>query len=110
MRSRLSLTAASDFERVRASGTGGRSDDLRVWVAPSGGRSEGRLGLSIRAPGSGAVERNALKRRLREAWRSLAGFRRADAIVRAGPDAIGKTFHECRVELERALGRAGVNR
>ena len=51
-----------------------------------------------------AVDRNRLKRRLRELIRTrlLHGVPHADIVVRADPDAYGATFEQLAAQVDRA--------
>ena len=103
-RNRLSRSA--DFDRVYREGRSHASRHLVVYAFPrssSGGEDEPRLGVSVGRKVGGAVERNRMKRLLREAFWSLGetlpdGH---DFVVVARPD-VG--------DLARADGEQGVER
>ena len=63
-----------------------------------------RIGLVVPKYKRTGVERNRLKRRLREVARTrlLPRLPSADVVVRARPEAYAATFDEIRRELERA--------
>lgn len=71
-----------------------------------------RAGIIVPRHGHSAVERNRLKRRLREVIRTgllplPAGL---DVVVRAGPGAYDLSFAALRGEVEPAIARvAGLN-
>lgn len=78
---------------------------MRVHAAPNGG-AHPRVGLSA-AGIRGAVERNRLRRRLREAVRPLLPVAEGyDLIVSAGVEALRVPFAELAREVGEATGRA----
>jgi ribonuclease P protein component len=86
-RSRLSRSA--DFDRVFRSGRAQAGRELVLYTFPRGAEGPPRLGLSVSRKVGGAVERNKVKRLLREAF-SLESSRLpagTDAVVVARPDA-----------------------
>jgi ribonuclease P protein component len=108
------LSRSADFDRVYRQGraTGGRA--LVVHAFPRGDDAEPRLGLSVSRKVGGAVDRNRVKRLIREAFRlELAGLRRGhDVVVVARPDARDLAEREglagVRAALTELLDRAGV--
>jgi len=68
-----------------------------------------RVAVVVPRHGHSIVERNRLRRRLREVLRrewlpgAHAGGRRVDLVVRARPAAYGRTFGELRDALTRGL-------
>jgi ribonuclease P protein component len=86
-RSRLSRSA--DFDRVFRNGRSQASRSLVLYVFPRGGQEAPRLGLSVSRKVGGAVERNRVKRLLREAFAAEAPHLPAgtDAVVIARPEA-----------------------
>jgi len=77
------LSRSADFDRVFRQGRSHAGRDLVLYVFPRGAGEGGpRLGLSVSRKLGGAVERNRVKRLLREA------FARESARLPAGTDAV----------------------
>ena len=100
-RNRLSRSA--DFDRVYREGRSHASRHLVVYAFPrsSAAEDEPRLGVSVGRKVGGAVERNRMKRLLREAFCDAAGSlpEGYDFVVVARPDA---------GELARERGEEGI--
>ena len=83
------LSRSADFDRVFRNGRSHASRELVLYVFPHGGEAAPRLGLSVSRKVGGAVERNRVKRLLREAF--AAEFTRlpagTDVVVVARSDA-----------------------
>jgi ribonuclease P protein component len=83
------LSRSADFDRVYRQGRahGGRA--LVLHAFPRGDEAEPRLGLSVSRKVGGAVERNRVKRLIREAFQAELPRLRAghDVVVVARPDA-----------------------
>ena len=62
------LSRSADFERVYRQGRSQSSRFLVVYTFPRAGEAEPRLGLSVSRKLGGAVDRNRVKRLLREAF------------------------------------------
>ena len=96
------LTRAADFEAVRREGKRVRTSALEIRTIASL-RRQGRVGLIVPRHQHSAVERNRLKRRLREivrgAWVEPAVVR--DVVVRATPAAYRASFTALQTELAR---------
>lgn len=95
------LTRSAEFERVYRRGGSCANRYLVVYSFPRGGSDEPRLGLSVSRRVGGAVERNRVKRVLREAVASVRdelrdGF---DVVVVARPAVL---------DLDEQAGLAGV--
>jgi ribonuclease P protein component len=106
---RLRLTRGSDLQRVLREGKRVRTEHLEVRVLASL-LHHPRVGIIVPKHRRSIVERNRLKRRLREITRcdiipGIAG-RRIDLVVRAGPGAYGVTFETLRAELTSGVRRA----
>jgi ribonuclease P protein component len=101
-RRRRRLSRSADFERVYREGSSHASRYLVVYAFPRAGQEEGpRLGVSVGRKVGGAVERNHVKRLLREAFWRAAGELPVghDFVLVARPPA---------GQLARERGAAGV--
>jgi len=101
----VSLRSRADFQRVSKEGNRARAGVIALTLAPGGddlGRS--RVGLAV-ATRSGAVTRNRIRRRLKEAVR-VAAPSRQDLIVRGDDRVLGLPFQELVENLRSALARA----
>jgi ribonuclease P protein component len=76
------LSRSADFDRVFRSGRSHAGRDLVLYVFPRGDDGDPRLGLSVSRKVGGAVERNRVKRLVREA------FAREGCRLPAGTDAV----------------------
>jgi ribonuclease P protein component len=100
-RSRLSRSA--DFDRVFRQGRSHAGRELVLYVFPRGESDAPRLGLSVSRKVGGAVQRNRVKRLLREAF-AAEGER-----LPAGTDAVVVARHEANALAERE-GLPGIRR
>jgi ribonuclease P protein component len=83
------LSRSAEFDKVLRSGRSHAGREFVLYVFPRGGADPPRMGLSVSRKVGGAVERNRVKRVLREAW-ALESPRLppgSDAVVIARPDA-----------------------
>jgi ribonuclease P protein component len=104
------LSRSADFDRVFRHGRSQAGRELVLYVFPRGEDQDppasARLGLSVSRKVGSAVERNRVKRLLREAFASdeitlPAG---TDAVVVARPDAKALAEREGLAGIARALG------
>lgn len=80
--SRGRLSRSAEFERVYRQGRSTANRYLVLYSFPNSSAERPRLGLSVSRKVGGAVERNRVKRMLREA------FARAEGDLRAGQDLV----------------------
>jgi ribonuclease P protein component len=97
------LSRSADFERVYRQGRSHANRWLVLYTFPRGGEDEPRLGLSVSRKVGGAVDRNRVKRLLREA------FAQCGAPVPPGHDVVLVARPDLR-ELADREGLAGVTR
>ena len=97
------LSRSAEFERVYRQGRSHANRFLVLYTFPRGGDDAPRLGLSVSRKVGGAVERNRVKRLLREAFGDVADRLPSghDIVVVARPD-VG--------DLADREGLAGVGR
>jgi ribonuclease P protein component len=86
---RARLSRSADFDRVFRQGRSHASRELVLYVFPREREGPQRLGLSVSRKVGGAVERNKVKRLLREAFAEVGGGLPpgTDAVVVARQDA-----------------------
>jgi ribonuclease P protein component len=80
--SRGRLSRSAEFERVYRQGRSTANRHLVLYSFPNATTERPRLGLSVSRKVGGAVERNRVKRLLREA------FTQTEANMRAGQDVV----------------------
>jgi ribonuclease P protein component len=97
------LSRSADFDRVFRAGRAHAGRELVLYVFPRGDEGHPRLGLSVSRKVGGAVERNRVKRLLREAV-AQEGER-----LPPGTDAVIVARTEARALAERE-GLAGIRR
>jgi ribonuclease P protein component len=114
--SRGRLTRSADFERVYRQGRSIANRHLVLYAFSSHSGPETRLGLSVSRKVGGAVERNLVKRLLREAFADVEAEleRGHDVVVVARPPARDLAEREGLAGVTSALGellrRAGLER
>jgi ribonuclease P protein component len=99
----MRLSRSADFDRVFRHGRSHAGRELVLYVFPRGEEEQPRLGLSVSRKVGGAVQRNRVKRLLREAF-ALEGGR-----LPAGTDAVVVARHEANALAERE-GLDGIRR
>jgi len=109
-RKRGRLSRSGDFDRVYREGRSHANRFLVLYAFPRGtqevGEEETRLGISVSRKVGGAVERNAVKRALREAFWSLGtGIPgQHDFVLVARPDVAGLLARKGARGVAEALG------
>jgi ribonuclease P protein component len=98
------LRSRQDFARIGADGRS-RADRLLVVRFVPNARDHDRFGISTSRRLGGAVQRNLVRRRIREILRHQAtdpgvGL---DVLIVARPGSVGASFDELRAALERLL-------
>ena len=108
------LSRSAEFDRVYRHGRSTASRHLVLYAFPNAEATVPRLGLSVSRKVGGAVERNRVKRLLREAFASVEPRVRAgqDVVVVARPDAAELAEREglegMRGALAELIAKAGV--
>jgi ribonuclease P protein component len=100
--SRGRLSRSAEFERVYRQGRSTANRHLVLYTFPNLAAERPRLGLSVSRKVGGAVERNRVKRLLREA------FAGAEAELRPGQDIVVVARPQAR-ELADREGLAGID-
>ncbi len=103
------LRRKADFEALARDGSA-RSTSLLVLRAARTGRAVTRIGFSTPRSLGGAVERNRVRRRLRELVRERYGQLETgwDLLVIARPAAAQATYAELREALANVLRRSEI--
>ena len=111
MRFTQSLRRNRDFKRIYARGRSAACGLLVVYVRPRRGESN-RLGLTVGVKLGGAVVRNRVRRRIKEAYRRnelkvAAGF---DLVLVARTRAADASYWELERAMMRLFARLGLIR
>ena len=114
MQRRHRLSRSRDFDAVYRHGRSVSTRFLVLYWFPRDDEGEPRLGIAVPKGSGSAVERNRVKRRLREAWRSRLGQVPAgrDYVLIARP-ALGEALggHDAAWlgdRVDEVLGKAAV--
>lgn len=115
---RRRLSRSGEFDRVYRDGSSHATRYLVLYSFPRGGDgdADARLGVSVSRKVGGAVERNRVKRALRDAFWELAETLRPghDFVLVARPEIAGLLERDgvtgVRASIEEALGPAGPAR
>jgi ribonuclease P protein component len=99
------LSRSAEFERVYRQGRSSANRHLVLYAFPNAATESPRLGLSVSRKVGGAVERNHVKRLLREAFSGLEAQLEEgqDLVVVARPDARDLAEREGLKGIESAL-------
>jgi ribonuclease P protein component len=97
------LSRSAEFERVYRQGRSTANRHLVLYAFPNAASDRPRLGLSVSRKVGGAVERNRVKRMLRES------FARVEPTLRDGQDVV-VVARPSAAELVEREGLAGVDR
>lgn len=101
------LTKTDDFLAVRRMGNS-YSDRLLVLLALRNTLTDTRVGLSVSRRVGNAVQRNRIKRMLREVFRASVLMQGWDLVVIARHEAVKVDFIKLNVSATTLLRRAGV--
>jgi ribonuclease P protein component len=106
-RRRGRLSRSGDFDRVYREGRSHSNRFLVLYAFPRGADAPGevRLGISVGRKVGGAVQRNSVKRALRDAFWSVGDdlAQGHDFVLVARPDAAGLVEREGTKGAERAI-------
>jgi ribonuclease P protein component len=98
------LTRSAEFERVYRHGRSTANRHLVLYSFPNPSAHGARVGLSVSRRVGGAVERNRVKRLLREAFAKLRLAGGQDVVVVARPSAGELAAREGLAGVDAALG------
>lgn len=103
------LRKNEEFRRVFKLGKAFVGDKIVVYISENG-LSHNRVGITVSRKLGGAVERNQLKRIVREAWRACEGeFRKGfDLVLVPRMKAKTASFLEISKELQQLLEKCNV--
>ncbi|OGO52792.1 MAG: ribonuclease P protein component [Chloroflexi bacterium RBG_16_68_14] len=107
MRRAQRLRHRQEFAAVYRRGRPYRSDLLALRALRTG-HEPSRFGFAVRQALGNAVVRNRVKRRLREAVRSLPVAAGWDLVLNARAGAVEAEYHQLRAEVSKLMARAGV--
>lgn len=102
------LRRSWQFEKVYKNGNKYISEPFIIYVLPNGTKSV-RIGLTVTKKVGKSVQRNRVKRLIREAFRSLNGiFPGNDIVVVARKSSVNIKYSETREILNNLLNRAQI--
>ena len=103
---RTRLSRSAEFDRVYRHGRSTANRHLVLYAFPNPTGEATRLGLSVSRRVGGAVERNRIKRLLREAYARAEGDMRPghDVVVVARPPVAELAEHEGLAGIDASLG------
>ena len=103
------LASSADFRRIYAEGRRAATPSVVAHVRPTGADDDPRVGVTAARGLRGAVERNRIKRRVREALRTMGGdLRPGVEVVLVGSGRAGRMdFQDMVDSVRRALSQAG---
>jgi ribonuclease P protein component len=111
---RQRLSRSAEFERVYRQGKSVGNRQLVLYAFPNADAARPRLGLSVSRKVGGAVERNRVKRLIREAFQRFEGEMEGghDVVVVARPTALQLAdrggLEGIAESLSELLGKAGL--
>jgi ribonuclease P protein component len=108
MQKELRLRKARDFSLVYRLGRSRANDFLVLKATPNGSESGNRFGFSVGKRTGNAVNRNSIKRRLREAVRHTPVKAGWDVIFIARVRARTATYHQLKASATSLLRRADL--
>ncbi|HXY59831.1 MAG TPA: ribonuclease P protein component [Methylocystis sp.] len=105
------LRRRAEFLRAASSGISRSLPAFKIQMARrEDGAGEPRFGVTVTKKTAGAVGRNRIRRRLREAWRlggALAGADGCDYVFVARRAALTAPFNELLTQMTEGLARIG---
>ena len=100
---------SNDFQRIERQGQ--RAHGSFVTVVARVARGPGRVGFTVSKKVGNAVQRNHVKRRLREAARkNKDAWRGRDVVIIAKPEAQGRELHELESDFLATLKKLDEKR
>ena len=104
------LSRSRDFDAVHRRGRSVSSRFLVLYWLPQEEPAEPRIGFAVPRAAGGAVERNRIKRRLRETWRTRIDRvpEGHDYVLIARAGTLGRRYQSLIGDLEEGLRHLGV--
>ena len=109
MQNTSTLKLNNDFRRLYSRGKSHAGAYIVVYALKSR-RPFKRLGLTVGKSFGKAVQRNRMKRLMRESYRALEGTipDGYDFVIVARSRAVGANFHQVKRDMEYAFGKLGL--